>query len=140
MSEWLVAGALLSVLFIGGSLTRRLVVRSYARSLERWHPRTTGSRLDRQPNGGSQHAIYMTAVAPCLACGRVVEFNPRLVPNIPIDPVTRKPADLGGDSARARQEPVCQSCLALVNPRRVQLGLQPVRVLPGAHEPAEVNW
>ena len=35
------------------------------------------------------------------------------------------------------REPICADCVAWVNPIRVQNGLDPIHVLPGAYEPAE---
>ena len=36
------------------------------------------------------------------------------------------------------REPVCADCVARVNPRRIENGLPPIEILPGAYEPDEV--
>jgi hypothetical protein len=84
-------------------------------------------------NGG------FVAAGPCFLCGRIFTFAPDLVPSVPIDPETDLPPDLGGDASRAISQPLCEQCVALVNPKRVALGLEPIPVLPGAYD-VQVRW
>lgn len=70
------------------------------------------------------------ALGPCWVCGEIFEFDVDRVPSVFVDPVTNKPADLGGDPARARREPVCENCCAQVNPMREARGLPPLEPLP----------
>ena len=65
-------------------------------------------------------------VGPCWACKRRFVFDPRTVTSLWVDPVTQLPPDLGGDRARARREPLCSGCLALVNAARAEKGAPPV--------------
>lgn len=64
----------------------------------------------------------MFAMSACYGCKQFFSYNPDLVPSIVVDGV---------------REPVCQSCVDVVNPRRIANGLEPINVLPGAYEPAE---
>jgi hypothetical protein len=77
---------------------------------------------------------YAIVLGQCFACGRAFTFNPHRVPSIPIDPVTRRPPDMGGDPARARREPICETCFDRANELRVARGEQPVALLPGAYD------
>lgn len=61
-------------------------------------------------------------MAPCFGCKQPFGFNPHLVPSIVV----------GG-----QREPICASCVAIANPRRVAFDLAPIVVLPGAYEPIE---
>jgi len=65
---------------------------------------------------------YVQCFAACFCCKQLFGFNPMLVPSITIAGV---------------REPICADCVAWVNPIRVQNGLDPIHVLPGAYEPAE---
>jgi hypothetical protein len=71
----------------------------------------------------------------CWLCHRPFTFNPFSVPSIPIDPETQRPPDLGGDPERARREPICESCVELVNQTRERLGQEQIQVLHDAYEP-----
>jgi hypothetical protein len=73
----------------------------------------------------------------CFRCGRVFSFNPHKVPSIPVKrnaegQYEAVPPELGGV-----REPVCRPCVDEVNPVRVAKGLDPIRILPGAYEPAD---
>lgn len=58
----------------------------------------------------------------CYGCGRVMSFNPNLVPSIAINEVRR---------------PICQDCVTRVNPLRIQNGLALIVPLPGSYEPCD---
>ena len=58
----------------------------------------------------------------CIACGQLFAFNPMRVPSLVV---------------RGSREPVCASCVARVNPRRIANGLPPIVPLPGAYEPCD---
>ena len=59
----------------------------------------------------------------CHGCGRLFTFNPHLVPSVCV----------GGAGV---QKPICASCVERANPLREKRGLEPIRTLPGAYEPA----
>lgn len=80
---------------------------------------------------------YLVVLGECFVCRRPFTFNPHLVPSIPIDPVTQRPPDLGGDPERAQREPICESCVERVNRIRESLGEEGIRILQGAYEPIE---
>ncbi len=65
------------------------------------------------------------AIGPCYACGELFGFDPDTVPAIPIDPDNGLPPDRGGDRARAVNRPICDMCLAGINPIRAANGLPP---------------
>ncbi|MGH3783119.1 MAG: hypothetical protein ACRDRO_21475 [Pseudonocardiaceae bacterium] len=67
----------------------------------------------------------MLAIGPCFSCEQPFAFDPDTIQSVPIDPVTGLPPDLGGDPARARNEPICAPCRRLANPIRVKAGLAP---------------
>ena len=69
---------------------------------------------------------FISAYSACVACGRPFHYNPFRVPSITIN---------------GTREPICEACVALVNPRRIANGLEPITPLPGAYEPAdESEW
>jgi hypothetical protein len=71
---------------------------------------------------------YVFVMGPCCGCQQPFTFNPNLVPSVRIEGV---------------RQPICQSCVTRVNPQRVANGLEPIKVLPGAYEPApeaSINW
>jgi hypothetical protein len=59
---------------------------------------------------------YALAWGECFACGRFFGFNPHAVPS-------------------HEGEPVCGSCMVVVNERRAAQGLPPFTVRPDAYEP-----
>jgi hypothetical protein len=73
------------------------------------------------------------AFGACWACGVVFGFDPERVPSVPIDPVTNRPPDMGGNAARAVSQPICRRCLDETNERRAANGRPLWRVLPGAY-------
>jgi hypothetical protein len=64
---------------------------------------------------------YMLVIGPCIGCGRIFSFNPLKVPS--------------SSAVTGEREPICQTCVARINPRRINAGLQPIVPLPGAYEP-----
>jgi hypothetical protein len=81
----------------------------------------------------------------CLLCERVFPFNPTLVPSVFVDPVSKRPPDVGeggerrtpsaDELARAVRLPLCPDCVVVVNFARKSHGMEPTAVLPGAYEP-----
>lgn len=65
---------------------------------------------------------YIQAFSACVGCRRPFFYNPNRVPSITIDGV---------------REPICASCVARVNPRRIANGLDPIVPLPGAYDAAD---
>lgn len=64
----------------------------------------------------------------CFGCGQVFTYHPNKVPSVRV---------------KGQREPICQACVARVNPTRIANGLEPIVPLPGAYEPAdesEVDW
>jgi hypothetical protein len=81
---------------------------------------------------------YVFATAPCFGCGRAFPFHPDLVPSIPINPETGKE-----DKVKGIREPVCESCMLIVNEKRKAMGLEPHPIDPRAYDIAgeeEVRW
>lgn len=70
---------------------------------------------------------YMFAFGPCWACKQLFGFDPDAVPSIPIDPVTGRPPDLGGDPERAVRQPICPACIDEANRQRALVDLPPIR-------------
>lgn len=62
------------------------------------------------------------ATGACWACGIPFWFDADRVTSIPIDPVTGKPPDQGGDAARAVKQPLCNSCIDRINTMREVAG------------------
>lgn len=65
---------------------------------------------------------YVFATAACFGCRALFTFNPELVPSV---------------NYNGSRRPICLTCVERVNPRRIANGLEPIRPLPGAYEPAE---
>jgi hypothetical protein len=65
---------------------------------------------------------YVFATAACISCRRIFGFNPHKVPSIRIDGV---------------RQPVCRQCIEAANPKRINAGLPPVEILPGAYDPMD---
>jgi hypothetical protein len=65
---------------------------------------------------------YMIGMAPCFGCHTPFAFNPDRVPSVVVNGV---------------REPVCRTCVDVVNPIRIKNGLEPFRPLPGAYDEAE---
>jgi hypothetical protein len=62
---------------------------------------------------------YVFATSACFGCGETFTYNPVKVPSIRIDGVP---------------QPVCGSCIALANPKRIANGLDPIEIHPDAYE------
>lgn len=62
---------------------------------------------------------YMTAMGTCFGCKRLFSFNPRSVPSF-------------------KGEPICGTCIAIVNAKRKASGLPLWPVAKDAYEPEEV--
>lgn len=62
---------------------------------------------------------YMTAMGKCFGCRQLFSFNPVRVPSF-------------------KGEPVCETCMTVVNERRTATGLAPHPVMAGAYEAEEV--
>lgn len=62
---------------------------------------------------------YALCMGPCIGCGRLFAFNPMRVPSCTIN---------------GNREPVCQHCVARVNPMRIANGLEPIVPKPDAYE------
>ena len=85
--------------------------------------------------------IVMTA---CFVCGQPFTFNPNWVPSVPIDPRTGRPLDVGADGKpqpvepgaeeRAVKQPLCESCVELINENRRRIGEPEIVVHPDAYE------
>jgi hypothetical protein len=67
---------------------------------------------------------FMVVFGACFMCGQPFSFDADRVTSVPIDPVTGKPPDLGGDPERARKEPICPPCCRRANVIRAQNGLE----------------
>lgn len=65
---------------------------------------------------------YVMVTGNCIGCGRLFSFNPVRVPS--------------SSAVTGKREPICEGCVARINPIRVRNGLAPIDVLPGAYEPA----
>jgi len=64
---------------------------------------------------------YVFMVGGCVACGRVISFNPHKVPSIRVN---------------GEREPLCRGCFeAWNNIHRIGLGLDPVPLATDAYEP-----
>ncbi len=64
----------------------------------------------------------MYAMGACIGCRKLFMFNADLVPSIRISGI---------------REPICQACVDRANPKRIENGLEPITVQPGAYEPEE---
>ena len=65
---------------------------------------------------------YAYAMSPCFGCKRIFSYNPMRVPSCTIN---------------GHREPICQDCVARVNPMRKANGLEPIVPLPDAYEPCD---
>jgi len=63
---------------------------------------------------------YVLATGPCIGCGNVFSYNPVRVPSC--------------SAVTGKREPICEACVARVNPMRVKNGLEPIVPLPDAYE------
>jgi hypothetical protein len=65
---------------------------------------------------------WMFAIGPCVRCRRIFEFNPDRVPSLRI---------------HGEREPVCRECFEHLNKIRIDAGLDPWTMLPGAYDAEE---
>jgi hypothetical protein len=63
---------------------------------------------------------YVTAMSPCIGCGQVFSYNPMLVPS--------------SSAVTGKREPICQGCVARINPIRLKNGLPPIIYRADAYE------
>ena len=75
---------------------------------------------------------FMLATSPCFACGQSFSYNPELVPSIRVNAK-------GSYDPNGTAEPICRPCVERANPVRIKNGLEPIVILPGAYEAAEVQ-
>ena len=67
---------------------------------------------------------FMFVIAPCVACGVTITFNPERVPSLRVN---------------GSREPLCRGCHARWNEiHRLAHGLEPLPIPEGAYEPEEV--
>jgi hypothetical protein len=64
----------------------------------------------------------MSVFGYCYGCKRPFSFNADRVPSIRVN---------------GEREPVCGECVARINAKRKEIGLDPLAVLPGAYGPEE---
>jgi hypothetical protein len=62
---------------------------------------------------------YVTAMSPCVGCGRTFSYNPVLVPSC--------------SAVTGKREPICEDCVVRVNLMRVKNGLEPIVPHPDAY-------
>jgi hypothetical protein len=62
---------------------------------------------------------YYLCAGVCIRCGQVFSFNPVRVPSIVINGV---------------RQPICLSCVEIINPMRAKLGQPKIEPLPGAYD------
>ncbi len=65
---------------------------------------------------------YIHAFSACIGCGQPFFYNPVKVPSLTV---------------RGTREPICQTCVDRVNPRRIANGLPPIVPMPGAYDAAD---
>jgi hypothetical protein len=63
---------------------------------------------------------FVFCAGACITCGRLFTFNPVRVPS------TR--------AFTGEREPVCQSCMGIINAKRAEQGLPPFEIPPDAYE------
>lgn len=62
---------------------------------------------------------FVQLIATCVRCSRPFMCNPHKVPSVRID---------------GKREPICRACVEFANPIRIEKGLPPIEILPGAYE------
>lgn len=77
---------------------------------------------------------WMTVYGPCCLCGGLFHFNADQVPSIR---GAYREGKFKPDPAGTK-EPVCESCMALINAERAKHGLEPFPILPDAYEAQQV--
>ena len=66
---------------------------------------------------------YLMVTSPCIGCKRPFSYNPMKVPSC--------------SAVTGKREPICEACVARVNPVRIKNGLEPIVPLPGAYDPCD---
>lgn len=66
---------------------------------------------------------WLYVIGGCFVCGGTFAFHPDLVPSHPDDEGIR--------------QPICESCVTLINRKRAELGVTQWPVHPDAYEPQE---
>lgn len=64
---------------------------------------------------------YVFATSACICCGRVFSYNPHRVPST--------------SAFTGSREPVCRSCMDVINEKRAEQGMEPFAIQPDAYEP-----
>lgn len=67
---------------------------------------------------------YVTAMSPCIGCGRIFSYNPVRVPSV---------------TWKGTREPICLGCVERINPQRIKNGLPPIVPAPDAYDAADEN-
>ena len=67
---------------------------------------------------------YISCMSACYGCKRIFSYNPMRVPSIPI---------------QGMRQPICEICVARVNPERIANGLEPIIPAPDAYTVADEN-
>lgn len=67
---------------------------------------------------------FASCLSNCYGCKRVFMYNPMKVPSVTIDGV---------------REPICEACVARVNPQRIANGLPPIVPMPDAYTACDEN-
>jgi len=73
--------------------------------------------------------VYI-ATGQCLVCRAVFNFNPHLVPSIPIGTTGRPDPD-------GKRQPLCRTCAEGINEARERMGLELFAITDEAYEPTE---
>jgi hypothetical protein len=69
----------------------------------------------------------VVVLGACFVCGRSFTFNPHRVPSY--DPSLDDPSKPGG------RQPICESCIGVINHLRRERGLDEWDVYPDSYEP-----
>jgi len=64
--------------------------------------------------------MYAILFTPCFSCESVIGCNPIHVPSI---------------VWKGSRRPICKDCVEMVNPFRIENGLEPIQIHPEAYEP-----
>lgn len=66
-------------------------------------------------------AGYYSALASCYGCGGLMSFNPVKVPSLRVD---------------GERQPICETCVGIVNSKRRAAGVPEFEIPEGAYAPA----
>ena len=73
-------------------------------------------------------AGFVAVMSACYLCHEPFSYHPNKVPSVRVN---------------GKREPICETCIRMVNEARVARGLEPFPILPGAYEGGpeeEINW